>query len=233
MPAHSLPTLAKSILLICFLAAACVTPGAPNKPSPQGQAQPAAAEGGQDRMWRATVVVETGSGHGTGVIIGPDKILTAYHVVDEGLSAVGFFGGEQAAGVVSWFDSQLDLAVISAEVPARYQASALFCGELESGQKLVAIGHPLNARWVLEEGFLRQDLDLGTLLPLSFDLSLGNSGGPVFDETGRVVGIAAAILVIDRPQETAAEPRGADGGHHTGVGLMLPASRFCAELGKA
>lgn len=230
MPARSQPILAMSLLLVCVLATACVTPGAANKPSVQGRAQPATVANGQERMWHATVVVETGGGHGSGVIIGPGRILTSYHVVDEGLPEVEFFGGEQAPGVVSWVDPQLDLAVLSAEVPARYQASTLFCGELDSDQKLVAIGHPLNDRWVLVEGFLRQDLDLGTLLPLSFDLSLGNSGGPVFDEAGRLVGITAAILVMDRSRETAAEPRDAMSNYHTGVGLMLPASRFCAEL---
>ena len=233
MLAHSLPTLAKTALLICFLATACVTPRTAERPSPQSQARPATAMSERDRMWRATVVVENGAGHGTGVIIGPGRILTAYHVVDEGLPEVEFFGGEKAAGVVSWVDPRLDLAVISAEVPARYQASSLFCGQLEKDQKLTTIGHPLTARWVLVEGSLRDDLDLGTLLPLSFDLSLGNSGGPVFDQAGRVVGIAAAILVMGRQQEIAAEPQGAEVGHHTGVGLMLPASRFCAELGGA
>ena len=233
MLAHSLSTLAKTALLICFLATACVTPRSAAQPSLQSQARPAAAMSEQDRMWRATVVVENGTGHGTGVIIGPGRILTAYHVVDEGLPEVEFFGGEKAAGMVSWVDPQLDLAIVSAEVPARYHASSLFCGQLKKDQKLTAIGHPLTARWVLVEGSLRDDLDLGTLLPLSFDLSLGNSGGPVFDQAGRVVGIASAILVLDRQQNIAAEPQGGEAGHHTGVGLMLPASRFCAELGSA
>ena len=230
MLAHSLSALAKSTLLICILATACVTPGTVNRPSSQSQARPAAAMSEQDHMRRATVVVENGDGHGTGVIIGPGSILTAYHVVDEGFPVIEFFGGEHVLGEVIWINPQLDVAIVSTEVPPRYQPSTLFCGKLDTDQKLVAIGHPLTARWVLVEGSLRDDLDLGTLLPLSFDLSLGDSGGPVFDQSGRVVGITSAILVMDRQQEIAAEPQVVTGGRHTGVGLMLPASSFCAEL---
>ena len=222
-------------LAFVFVLAAC---GAPQTTGPSQSAvprtpMPAAVAGlAAHEMWNATVVVENGPGHGTGVIIGRDRVLTAYHVVDEGVLEIEFFGGERVAAEVYWADPNLDLAMVAVPVPSRYRASQLFCGELDRSQKLTAIGHPLTTRWVSVEGSLGapRKIDLDRLLPLSFDLSLGNSGGPVFDEAGRVVGIASAILVRQGVENIAATTSLDPGRGQTGTGLMLPAHEFCTDL---
>jgi putative serine protease PepD len=184
-------------------------------------------------MWRATVLIESDTGHGAGVIIGAGSVLTAFHVVNGRAPKIEFFGGERENGAVSWSNEALDLAIVHVGVPNQYAVPALFCGELGSDQRLVAIGHPLTTRWVSVEGHLdTTDISGRThLLPLSFDLSLGNSGGPVFDEAGRIVGIASAILVTQTVREIAMGARSGDRNYETGIGLMLPASEFCEEVG--
>ncbi|MDH3475653.1 MAG: serine protease [Rhodospirillales bacterium] len=238
MPAFRLSALATSSLLLGFLAAACVTPQGAKAPRVQAASQAGAAAANaaaseRGRMWRATVVVENARGHGSGVIIGQGRILTAYHVAEQGGLQIEYYGGERTAGRVGWSSPSLDLAVIETAVPRRYRASSLFCGEIAVDQHLVAIGHPLTNRWVLSEGSLRDDLDLGALRPLSFELSQGNSGGPIFDDAGRVVGIASAVLMLDRVEKTAAEAEAAKAGPRSGIGLMLPASAFCGKLDAA
>jgi serine protease Do len=181
-----------------------------------------------DGLARATVLIEHAKGHGTGIILGPRQILTAYHVVTGGPVAVVFYEGPAVGGRVAWYDEKLDLALIDAPVPQRYRATALACADLRVGQRLVAVGHPMRARWVAAAGRLPTVTGIGGLglVPLGFDLGLGSSGGPVFDQHGRVVGVTLAILAERRSTSA-----GYDEFKSTGIGLMLPATAFCAALG--
>jgi S1-C subfamily serine protease len=198
---------------VAALVAACATPSMPNA----------------DALNQATVLIEHAKGHGTGAIIGPNQVLTAYHVVADAPVDVEFFEGPKVGGSVRWYDAALDLALIEVEVPRRYRASELACRELRAGQHLVAVGHPMRNRWVPQGGELPKTDDVGGsgLISLGFEIGLGTSGAPVFDDTGRVAGIALAILA-ERRSATA----GFDEFKDTGIGLMLPAAAFCDSLSR-
>ncbi len=180
-----------------------------------------------DSLDQATVLIEHAKGHGTGTIVSPHAVLTAYHVVQEAPLEVTFFNGPRLAGRVSWFDAKLDLALVDVEVPAGYPVTRLDCDNLHVGEQLVSVGHPTQSRWVAVGGHLPTTATIGSgqLVPLGFPIGLGTSGGPVFDEAGRVVGITLAILA-ERNPASAAYDRYKD----TGIGLMLPAKDFCAAL---
>lgn len=181
-----------------------------------------------EMLHRSTVLVEHAKGHGTGTIVGPDAVLTAYHVVQEAPLDVTFFAGPSASGRVVWQNAILDLALLAVEVPDGYPIPQWSCDELDPGEHLVSIGHPTHSRWVAvgghlpdkEEGFG----DVG-LMSLGFPIGLGTSGGPIFDAEGRVVGVALAILA-ERTSASAAYDRYQD----TGIGLMLPATAFCNSI---
>jgi serine protease Do len=180
-----------------------------------------------DSLDQATVLIEHAKGHGTGTIVSPHAVLTAYHVVQETPLEVTFFNGPRLAGRVSWFDAKLDLALVDVEVPAGYPVTRLDCDNLHVGEQLVSVGHPTQSRWVAVGGHLPTTATIGNgqLVPLGFPIGLGTSGGPVFDQSGRVVGITLAILA-ERNPASAAYDRYKD----TGIGLMLPAKDFCAAL---
>ena len=181
-----------------------------------------------DPMMESTVLIEHAKGHGTGTIVGPQAVLTAYHVVQETPLQVTFFRGQVLAGRVTWFDAKLDLALVEVAVPVGYPSIELECHDLHAGERLVSIGHPTQSRWVVTGGYLDtvDSVGEGRLVPLGFPIGLGTSGGPVFDERGYVVGVALAILA-ERNPASAAYDRFKD----TGIGLMLPAKDFCEALG--
>ena len=200
-------------LALVAMVAACATPSAPNS----------------EALNQTTVLIEHAKGHGTGAIIGRNQVLTAYHVVAEAPVAVKFFDGPRVGGTIRWYDEALDLALLDVAVPERYPTTELACGNLRVGQHLVVVGHPMRDRWVAARGRLPAVIGVSgaNLVPLGFEIGLGTSGGPVFDDAGRVAGVALAIL---------AERRSASAGYDeykdTGIGLMLPAAAFCGALHK-
>src|SRR5690606_4125843 len=134
-PSRSWPLLG---LALVALLTACATPPAPDS----------------DALNQTTVLIEHAKGHGTGTIIGPNQVLTAYHVVADAPVAVKFFDGPTVGGAIRWYDEALDLALLDVPVPERYPASELSCAALRSGQRLVVVGHPMRDRWVAAGGRL-------------------------------------------------------------------------------
>jgi S1-C subfamily serine protease len=178
-------------------------------------------------LHRSTVLVEHAQGHGTGTIVGPNAVLTAYHVVQEAPLQITFFAGQAASGKVIWQNAILDLALVEVDVPDGYPVPEWSCADLHAGQHLVSVGHPTQSRWVAVGGYLPDSATFGDigLVSLGFPIGLGTSGGPVFDADGRVVGVALAILA-ERSSASALYDRYQD----TGVGLMLPATAFCNAI---
>src|SRR5918996_1730845 len=116
-------------LTVAALVAACASPSVPNA----------------DALNQATVLIEHAKGHGTGAIIGPNQVLTAYHVVADAPVAIEFFEGPKVGGTVRWYDEALDLALVEVAVPHRYQPRELACDDLQVGQRVVTVGHPMRA----------------------------------------------------------------------------------------
>jgi serine protease Do len=165
---------------------------------------PVAAEAAAlvERLRRSVVLVESGHGHGSGVIWdSTGLIVTNHHVVSRDRAVVELADGRRLAGTVVARDRENDLAAL--QVPATELPAAPIgdSRQLRLGELIVAVGHPLgvrnsatlgivsalgNATWM---GRARREL-------LQADLALapGNSGGPLADTTGAVVGIASMVI---------------------------------------
>lgn len=182
---------------------------------------------GVSPLHRSTVLIEHQEGHGSGLIVGPRRILTAHHVVQgEGID-VRFFSGEANAGSVVWSDAKRDLAIIDVPVPEGHPEALVSCDRPQPGEHVIAVGHPIQSQWVLMGGYLpNSGLVAGRYVSLGFPVGLGTSGGPVFNEQGEVIGITLAILA-ERTSTEAAFDEFKD----TGIGLMLPSSEFCRTVG--
>jgi S1-C subfamily serine protease len=181
-----------------------------------------------DSLQQATVLIEHAKGHGTGIIVGPSQVLTAFHVVQGAPLDVTFFDGPAVRGEVRWHDEALDLALVEVAVPSGYPTPDIACDhELQVGQRLRAVGHPMHERWVMVGGELPTLTAVGGpgLVPMGFSIGLGTSGGPVFGDDGRVAGIALAILAERRSASAVYDEY-----KETGIGLMLPAAAFCGAL---
>ncbi len=145
---------------------------------------------------------------GTGVVIS-DKgiILTCLHVVgDAPQVSVIFADGTQSDALVTVREPEKDLAVLSAmNVPDELQPATLASSSsLNVGDEVIAVGNPFavldSATSGIVSGLGREytSKETGATLKnlIQFDAAVnpGNSGGPLVNRQGEVVGIVASLL---------------------------------------
>jgi S1-C subfamily serine protease len=143
-------------------------------------------------------------GAGSGVAFTPDGyILTNAHVVD-GASRLRVTvpdGASYEASAIG-VDRATDLGVIKVDAPLR-QAELGLSGTLRVGQLVVAIGNPFGFSATVSAGVVsalgrtlrsREGRPMENLIQSDVALNPGNSGGPLCDSAGRVVGINTAMI---------------------------------------
>ena len=146
------------------------------------------------------------SGAGSGVAFTADGyVLTNAHVADGAHELeLAFTDGTTSPARVVGVDAATDLAVLRAAGPipraARFGSSA----GLRVGQLVVAIGNPLGFSSTVSAGVVsalgrtmraRDGRAMEGLIQSDVALNPGNSGGPLVDSRGRVVGINTAIIL--------------------------------------
>ena len=143
-------------------------------------------------------LADTGAAIGSGVVWAPGWVVTNAHVVSRPRVSVRRADGARADGRVVARDRQADLALL--HVPALELVAATIgaADELRVGSLLLAVGHPFGVRGALTTGIVHAMGSFGrsTRSWILGDLRLapGNSGGPLADARGRVVGINAMIV---------------------------------------
>lgn len=155
--------------------------------------------------YKSIVVIRTPVGQGSGFIYNrSDLIATDWHVVNNETSIeVQFYDRSRSNATIVGTDAYSDVAIIRvANHPADVKPLELGnSSALYIGQQVIAIGNPLGMAESLSSGFVSQvnqqiDLqDVPIIIPvLQLDITIapGSSGGPLFDLSGKVVGITNA-----------------------------------------
>ncbi|MFN6205908.1 MAG: S1C family serine protease [Planctomycetota bacterium] len=148
----------------------------------------------------AIVNVQVGAAQGSGVVVSRDGyVLTAAHVIGrQNLNAkIKFPDGREVNAKTLGMNRGVDSGMLKITDPGNYPYVEVGeSGDLKNGQWLLAIGHP--GGWDEKRGLV---LRVGRLLyknptVLRTDCVLvgGDSGGPLFDFEGRVVGIHSRIV---------------------------------------
>jgi serine protease Do len=149
---------------------------------------------------RSVVEVQTrGAGAGSG-IIWSDRglIVTNAHVARTERATIVLWDGRAFDGVVTAHDPRRDLATIAID-PAGATLTPATIGhptDLRTGDVVVALGHPLGITGAIALGIVHAvDTRRGAPRWIRADIRLapGNSGGPLVDVRGRVVGVNTLI----------------------------------------
>jgi serine protease Do len=151
-----------------------------------------------ERLRRVTVeITNDGRSVGAGVVWAPELIVTNAHVIHGPRVAVRGADRRRVEGLVLAGDRAADLALL--RVPGLDLPAATCAGDdtVAVGSLIVALGHPLGVAGAVTRGIVHA---VGAITPggrswIQADLKLapGNSGGPLADAFGRVVGVNAMI----------------------------------------
>lgn len=179
---------------------------------------------------KATSVVKVliDGGHGSGVHIGNGLILTAAHVVEgkTGIRLKNSFGDIQGAELL-WTNKSRDVALLKVKRPDRLQASTLICAPLVPGQKITAEGSPGTAEFVRLRGEVagaaRKSGPWLWAIPIDISGGPGISGGPIFDEHGRIAGIYVGAYLVRVGMNATL----------MGLGLAVPSDVICELMARA
>ena len=146
----------------------------------------------------STVAVRLrGDGAGSGVIWNADgAIVTNAHVASQTEAEIVLSDGRSFAGRVERRDARRDLALIRIDARGLPAATVRDPAEVRVGEVLVAVGHPLGIPNALTMGIAHAAVGDGSRRFVQADLRLapGNSGGPLADVRGRVVGINSMVV---------------------------------------
>jgi S1-C subfamily serine protease len=195
----------------------------------QLQAAPAPGVSVYDAV-RGSLVVIQGSGAagpngaselGSGVIVNTSgAILTALHVVQDTTNIrVIFADGTEATAKIQSSDAEHDSAVLTADTLPQVIVPAVLGGGARIGDETFAVGNPLGFVSSLSAGVvsalgrsyrLKNGRVMEGLIQFDAAVNPGNSGGPLLNDKGQVIGIVTGL----------ATPNGQAGS--VGIGFAVP-----------
>ena len=167
-----------------------------------------------ERLANSVVTISTtigdeqggGRGVGTGVVLTSDgEILTNAHVVEDAADVVVRFAGETEPRVAKILATDMgnDLALIKVDITGLVAATFAKPGSVKIGDTVVAIGYALalDGGPTVTSGIvsaLKRTIEtdsgaLNSLIQTDAAISSGNSGGPLVNLKGEVVGINTAV----------------------------------------
>jgi serine protease Do len=147
-----------------------------------------------ERLRRSTVGVRSGrSLSGSGVIWDASGVIvTNAHVVRSGDLTVELWDGRTVHAHLDKRDSRRDLAILRAEADGLESARFGDSRRVRVGQLVIAVGNPLGFTGALSTGVVH-GVDQ-EFIQTTVRLAPGNSGGPLADADGTVIGINTAIV---------------------------------------
>lgn len=154
-----------------------------------------------ERLRRSTVEVTSGGhrGFGSGVIWSPEGlILTNAHVARHREARVTLWDGRSFPARVAARDTRRDLAALRIDAARLEAALPGDSGAVRPGELVIAVGSPLGFSGALSTGVVHSIgpiPGMGDQRWIRADVRLapGNSGGPLADASGRVIGINTAV----------------------------------------
>ena len=153
----------------------------------------------------SVVLIDIGNAQASGFVVSPGMICTNHHVIEDATSAeINFNNGRKVkADGVLFQNESMDIAILKVDIPSGVSSLKLKPRDPRQGEKVYAIGHPMGNRNSVTDGIVSQvhsrssnsnfkEFGLtGTWIQMTAAINVGNSGGPLINPKGEVVGVSA------------------------------------------
>ena len=168
-------------------------------------------------FFRETSIEGSGSGS---VIDLQGHILTNYHVIEAAREiSVTLFNGDTFPAELVGSDADNDIAVVRIEAPENLLHPINFgdSSSLRVGQHIIAIGNPFGLERTMSDGIIsslnrqitsKTQRIIKSIIQIDAALNQGNSGGPLLDSAGQLIGMNTAIATST--------------GDNAGIGFAIP-----------
>ncbi len=170
-------------------------------------------------------VESSAEGAGSGSILDREgHVLTNSHVIEGAREIqVTLFNGQTFRATLMGADTVYDIAVLKIDAPAEVLHPVRWgsSNDLRVGQKVLAIGNPFGLERTMTVGIIsslnrslpsRRSRMMKSIIQIDAALNQGNSGGPLLDSRGRLIGMNTAIASRT--------------GENTGVGFAIPVNNI-------
>lgn len=167
------------------------------------------------------------TGNGSGVIYNAAEglILTNHHVVkDSAAWRIEFLNGRSAEATLVGADPETDIAVLRVKMPGLRAIEVADSDGIRVGDLSFAVGYPMGLDQTVTMGIVSavgrsNGEGIQDYIQTDAPINSGNSGGPLLDSRGRLIGVNTAIL-----------SRG--GGGNVGIGFVVPTRIAMAIAGQ-
>ena len=170
-----------------------------------------------EETYESVFVIYCGNAMGSGFALGENCVITNAHVIDGGddITVVTYGGTEYAACVIG-VDNYADIAVLAVADVSFPVLEVADISAMKTGEDIYAIGAPKGMTYTLTKGLVsakERVIANQTYIQIDAAINQGNSGGPLLNDAGQVLGMNTMKMSDSE-----------------GIGLAIPINRICDYL---
>lgn len=145
---------------------------------------------------KSVITIKTDVSQGSGFFVADDGyIVTNAHILEDAIAAVIITYDGESYGVKKIGENPtMDIVLLKIDISSYNPLTLGDSDDVEIGEKVIAIGNPLGLSFSVSDGIVsaihREGANgLKVYIQTNADLNPGNSGGPLIDVNGRVIGL--------------------------------------------